>query len=55
MEPGITVSEKKTVHSAVYHHLSQLSVNIQVSELNKFSDDLGVQMQLAQLNFCLLD
>ncbi len=30
----------------VYHHLNQLFVNIQVSGLDQFREDSGVQMQL---------
>ncbi len=45
-----TLSEEidhPTVH--VYHHLSQLSVDIQTSGLIKCREDSGVQMQLTKV------
>ena len=45
-----TLSEE-IAHPTVYHHLSQLSVNIQLNGLIKFREDSGVQMQLTKLIF----
>ncbi len=38
-----TISEE-IAHPAVYHHLSQVSVDIQLNELIKCREDSGVQM-----------
>ena len=36
-------------HPKVYHHLSQLYVNIQVSRLSKFREYSGIQLELNQI------
>ncbi len=41
-------SQKKIAHPTVYHHLSQLSVDIQLDWLNKCRENSGVQMKLTQ-------
>ncbi len=46
---------EETAHSTVYHHLSQLSVEIQVSGLIKFREESGVQIQLTDSLFTGLD
>ena len=46
----LTLSEE-TAHPTVYHHLSQLSVDIQLNGLIKCREDLGVQMQLTHVIF----
>ena len=48
-----TLSEE-IAHPTVYHHFSQLSVDIQLSRLIKCREDLGVQMHLTQVIFCSL-
>ncbi len=45
-----TLSEE-SAHPTVYNHLSQLSVDIQLSGLIKFEEVSGVKMQLAQVIF----
>ncbi len=45
----------KRAHSTVYHHLSQLSVDIQLTRLIKLSEGSGVQMQMTQAIFHSLD
>ena len=45
-----TLSEE-TAHPTVYHHLSQFSVDIQLSGLIKYREDSGVLMQLMQVIF----
>ena len=51
-----TLSEE-IAHSTIYHHLSQLSVVIQLSGLIKFREDWDVQMELTWLDvtsvYCL--
>ncbi len=48
-----TLSEE-IAHPTVYDHLSQLSVDIQLSGLIKCREDLGVQMQLTPVIFSSL-
>ncbi len=45
-----TLSEE-IAHSTVYHHLIQLTVNIQLHGLIKWREDSGVQIQLTQMIF----
>ncbi len=40
---------RKIAHHTVYHHLSQLSVDIQLNGLIKYKDDSGVQIKLNQV------
>ncbi len=47
---GIALSEE-IAHPTVYHHLSQLSVYIQLNKLIKCKEDSGFQMQLTQVTF----
>ncbi len=47
-----TTLSQETPHLTVNHHLSNLSPDIQLSELVKFSEDSSVQMQLTRLTFC---
>ena len=46
----VTLSEE-TAHPTVYHHLSQLSVDVQLNALIKCREDSGVQIQLNQVIF----
>ena len=48
-----TLSEE-IAHSTVYHHLSQISVHIQLNGLINYREDSGVQMLLTRVIFCLL-
>ena len=48
-----TLSEE-TAHPTVYHHLSQLSFDIQWNGLIKCSEDSGLLMQLTHVIFCSL-
>ncbi len=48
-----TLSEK-IAHPTVYHHFSQLSVDIQLNGLVKCKEDSGVQMKLNQVILCSL-
>ncbi len=48
-----TLSEE-IAHPTVYHHLSQLSVNVQLNGLIKCMEDSVVQMQLNQVIFSSL-
>ncbi len=48
--PEATLSEE-TAQPTVYHHLSQLSVDIQSSGLIKCREDSSVQRQLTQVIF----
>ncbi len=45
-----TISEE-IAHPTVYHHLSQLSVDIQLNRLIKCWEDSGIQMKLTQVIF----
>ena len=47
----ITHSQKKIAHPTVYHHLSQLSVAMQLNGLNKCRENSGVQMKLTKAIF----
>ena len=49
----ITLSEE-TAQPTVYHHLSQISVDMQLSGLIKCREGTGVLMQVTQLIFCPL-
>ena len=42
---------EKIAHPTGYHHLSQLSVDIQLDGLNKCRENSGVQMKLTQAIF----
>ena len=46
---------EKTANSTVYHHLSHLSVDIQLSKQVEFREDSSIQMQLTWVIFHLLD
>ncbi len=48
--PGATLSEE-IANPTLYHHLSQLSVDIQLNGLIKCREDSGVQMQQIQVIF----
>ncbi len=50
MSHQYTLSEE-TAHPTVYHHLSQLSVDIQLRGVIKCSEDSGVIVQLTQVVF----
>ncbi len=50
---SIALSEE-IAHPTVYNHLSQVSVDNQLSGLVKCSEDSGVQMPLSQVVFCSL-
>ena len=49
-----TLSEK-IAHPTAYHHLSQLSVDIQLNGLIKCKEDSGVQMNLNKVILCSLN
>ncbi len=42
---------EEIAHPTVYHHLSQLSVEIHLNELIKYREDSGVQIQLTEVIF----
>ena len=42
---------EKIAHPTVYHHLNQLSVDIQLNGLIKCRENSGVQMKLTQVIF----
>ena len=42
---------EKIAHPTVYHHISQLSVDIQLNGPIKCKEDSGVQMKLTQVIF----
>ncbi len=46
-----TAFSEKIAHPTVYHHLSQLSVDIQLNGLIKSRENSGVQMKLTQVIF----
>ena len=46
-----TTLSEKIAHPTVYHHLGQLSVDIQLNGLIKCREDSGVQMKLTQVIF----
>ncbi len=53
MEPMcyLCALSEETAHPTVYHHLSQLSVDIQLSGLIKCREDSGLLIQLIQVIF----
>ncbi len=48
---GFNTLSEEIAHPTVYHHLSQLSVDIQLNCLNKCRENSGVQMKLTQVIF----
>ncbi len=52
--PQLYTLSEKIAHPTVYHHLSQLSVDIQLNGMIKCKEDSGVQMKLNQVILCSL-
>ena len=52
--PEPSALSEETAHPTVYDHLSQVSVDNQLSGLAKCREDSGVQMPLSQVIFCSL-
>ncbi len=51
LAPALGTLSEEIAHPTVYHHLSQLSVDIHLNGLIKCREDSGVQMQLDQVIF----
>ncbi len=54
LEYALHALSEEIAHPTVYHHLSQVSVDNQLSGLTKCRENSGVQMKLSRVIFCSL-